>query len=86
MLSISMLYVLSIDSIVSCVATLASPSSGAEAPMEVPGPPSPVASPSLNEDSNDAKVRTDWDNKLPSQISSNFRLSDFKTAKLVSSR
>ncbi|XP_034841058.2 pseudouridylate synthase RPUSD2-like isoform X3 [Maniola hyperantus] len=35
--------------------TLASPSSGAEAPMEVPTQPSPVASPSLNEDSNDAK-------------------------------
>ncbi|XP_039764949.1 RNA pseudouridylate synthase domain-containing protein 2-like isoform X1 [Pararge aegeria] len=35
--------------------TMASPSSGAEAPMEVPTQPSPVASPSLNEDSNDAK-------------------------------
>lgn len=49
--------------------------------MEVPGPPSPVASPSLNEDSNDAKVRTDWEIKIPSQISWNFRISDFKTAK-----
>ncbi|XP_052747111.1 pseudouridylate synthase RPUSD2 isoform X3 [Bicyclus anynana] len=35
--------------------TLASPSSAAEAPMDVPTQPSPVASPSLNEDSNDAK-------------------------------
>lgn len=47
------------------LATLPSPSSGAEAPVEVSNSPtqcsmgpSPAVSPGLNEDSNDAKVLT----------------------------